>query len=154
METAVPGVKFSGGVTVSLAAGAKEDSVPVGVALVSGAIMSGVTVASAAGAAASAVGVDAPAQLTLAGAGSAIGCIAVWAAVGVVVSGCAEAWESTEAALLFVVASGLSPVLRLARFSADIVSPCVLLESKLWLMIGAAPFAALSLLQEGFAPIH
>jgi hypothetical protein len=107
-------------------------------------IMSGVTVTSAAGAVVSAFWVDAAGVVEAAGAGSALATF-VCAAVDGGVLGCSDVWDSTETALLSDVASGLSPVLRLARFSADIVSPCALLESKLPLMIGAAPFAALSL---------
>jgi len=100
LEIAAPGVKFSGVVTVSLAAGAGVDSEPVGVALVSEAIMSGVTMASVAGAAASAVGVGADGVVEASGAGAAA------SAVGVGAGGVVEASGAGAAASAVGVGAG------------------------------------------------
>ena len=103
---------------------------------------------------------DAADALEAAWAGSALATFVCATAVGVGVLGCPDVWDSTETALLFDVANGFNPVLRLASFSADIVSVCVVFESKLWLMFGATPsLHDLSqklkwLPPEGFAPIH
>lgn len=73
----------------------------------------------------------------------AAGAAAVWtgasaaADVAWVVGGVAAA---ADGVLLLLLPRGLSPVFRLDSVSAEIVDSCALLpESRLWLMLGAAP---------------
>ena len=103
----------------------------------------------------SAFWVDAAGAVEAARAGSALATF-VCSAVEVVALGCPDVWDSTETALLFDVASGLSPVLRLARFSADIrFFLCALRKQALtydWGRPVRCIIAGCSL--EGFAPIH
>jgi len=82
-------------------------------------------------------------EAELSGDGAAVAVLATTAA-GTVEAG---VWDCPavcppEAVLLLLVPRGFSPVFRFASVSAEIVSPCALpSESRLWLMIGAAPLA-------------
>ena len=147
-ETISEGVMFS---VVALS----EISVP-GVVSVPCGIISGVTVASVAGLAVVTVcGDKTPCWLAV-GVISAAGVAVETAEVAVVswldlgvssfgsdvagFSTCSVVLVASEAAVLPGFARGFSPMLRLAKLSADMVSPFPLLsESRLLLMIGVAP---------------